>query len=135
MKYRLIFFSALILAAGATYPASIDPYEKGQLAGSLGFGAMTIDAYYEICYARGVRTDNNLAGINTLLKNKWGFTFSELAEEQERNSGRNYREEAHNLVRTALTRAGGCGTTGMEQWFREFQGLHENNLARFHSAQ
>lgn len=134
MKYRLIVWAVLIFVAATAYPAEIEPYEKGQLAGSLGFGAMTIDPYYEICYARGVRTDNHLAGINNLLKNKWGFTFSEMAEAQEKDTGRDYRQEAHNLVRSALTRTSGCGTVGMEQWFREFQGLHENNLTKFHSA-
>lgn len=135
MKFSIIFFATLLLAPATAYPNSMESYEKGQLAGSLGFGAMTIDAYYEICYARGLRTDNNLAGINNLLKNKWGFTFSEIAEEQERHTGRNYRQEAHDLVRTALTRTGGCEATGMDKWFREFQDLHENNLAKFHSAQ
>lgn len=135
MKFSTILLAALIFVPVTASPASIEPYEKGQLAGSLGFGAMTIDAYYEICYARGVRTDNNLTGVNNLLKNKWGFTFSEIAEDQERDSGRNYRQEAHNLVKTASERTGGCGTAGMEQWFREFQALHESNLTKFHSVQ
>lgn len=126
---------ALFLFSAATANSdSLQPYEKGNLAGQLGFGAMTIDAYYEVCYSNGTRTDNHLEGINKLLKDEWGFTFTEKATEQEERTGRDYRKEAHSLVNTVSQKTGGCQTDGMKQWFRKFQGLHEKNLTKFHSA-
>ncbi len=133
MKQATIVIFTLLFS-GISFSAPLEPYEKGQLAGSLGFSAMTIDAYYEICYS-SVRTDNNLKGINKLLKKKWGFTYSELATNQEKRTGRNYRQEAHTLVNTAIKKAGKCDTTGMNKWFKAFQAMHEDNLNKFHSSQ
>jgi hypothetical protein len=135
MKLRIITIAFLLLSTAIAHSASLQPYEKGQLTGSLGFGAMTIDAYYEICYSKGLRTDNNLKGINKLLKDEWGFTFTEVSTKEEERTGRNFRKEAHTLVHTARKKTGGCNSDGMEQWFRKFQEIHENNLSKFHSVQ
>lgn len=130
---KVILYLLLLLPA-MSYSLTLQPYEKGQLAGSLGFGAMTLDAYYEICFSKGMRTDNHLNGIDKLLKEKWGFSYTEIAIEEGKKEGRDYREEAHQLVNTARRKTGGCSTTGMEKWYREFQNLHEMNLIKFHDA-
>lgn len=135
MKKSLISILILLLLSKISFAAPLTDYEKGQLAGSLGFGAMTIDAYYEICYSKGLRTDNHLKGIDKLLKTKWHFTYTELAASQGKRSGRDYRQEAHTLVNTAVTKTGGCETIGMKKWFKDFEKIHENNLNKFHSAQ
>lgn len=130
LKIILFVPSILCLADGG----QLKPYEKGKLAASLGFGAMTIDAYYDACFSNGYVLDNNLNGIDQLLKEKWGFSFSKKVEEQGLRAGRNYRNEAHVLVRTMLQKTGGCNSSGAKQWFRQFQGIHENNLRKFHNA-
>ncbi len=131
MIILMTLFFPLVSSSG-----QLTSYEKGQLAGSLGFGAMAIDAYYEICYSSGVRTDNNFDGINKLLKEKWGISNSKIMAEQEERTGRNYRQEAHNLVNTVIKQTGGCNSVGMEIWFRQvLQEMHENNLDKFHAAQ
>jgi hypothetical protein len=107
--------------------------EDGELLGSLGFGAMTIDAYYELTLAKGFRTDNHLKGIDKLTMEKWGVTFSEIAKQSESRSGRNFREEAHAMVKAALQRFGGADTPGMKKWFSLFEELHNSNLEKFHS--
>lgn len=113
---------------------TLNSYEKGELAGGLGFGAMTLDAYYEICYSNGVRTDNNLNGINKLIKMKWDIEYLEIVARQKKHTGRNYRQEAHNLVNTAVKKTGGCNTPEMKRWFKEFQNTHENSLSKFHAS-
>lgn len=135
MKNALVVILILMFSSVISYSEQLKPYEKGQLVGELGFGAMTIDAYYEICYSKGTRTDNHLKGINKLLKEKWGVTYSEIATKQEKQTGRNYRQEAHNLVNTVVKKTGGCNSVGMEQWFRKLEDIHENNLNKFHSVQ
>ena len=50
--------------------------QEAKLAGKLGYGAMQIDAYYEICHSKGMRTDNHLRGLDKLMKKKWGMSFS-----------------------------------------------------------
>lgn len=135
MKKSLILILVLAFSPTLSYSASLKTYEKGQLAGSLGFGAMTMDAYYEICTSQGTRLDNYLNGINKLLKMKWGFTFSEIAKKQEELTGRDFRQEAHKLVNTMKQKFGGCNTSGMNQWFRTIQDLYKKKLNKFHSVQ
>jgi len=135
MKNTTISFLVIFLFPEILFAAPLTDYEKGELAGSLGFGAMTIDAYYEICYSKGLRTDNNLNGINNLLKEKWNFTYSELATMQGKKTGRDYRQEAHTLVNTTIKKTDGCETTLMKKWLKDFRKIHENNLNKFHAAQ
>ncbi len=135
MKNALVVILILMFSSVTSYSEQLKAYEKGQIAGELGFGAMTIDAYYEICYSKGTRTDSYLKGINKLLKEKWGFTYSEIATKQEKRNGQNYRQEAHELVNTVVKKTGGCNSVGMEKWFRKFEDIHENNLNKFHSVQ
>jgi hypothetical protein len=106
---------------------------EGELLGALGFGAMTIDAYYDLTLAKGIRTDNHLKGIDNLAMKKWGVTYSEIAKYSESRSGRNFREEAHAMVKAALQRFGGADTPGMKKWFALFEELHNSNLEKFHS--
>jgi len=113
----------------------LEDYEKGEIAGALGFGAMTLDAYYEICYSNGTRTDNHLNGINKLLKDKWNLAYSEIVVEQEKLSGRDFRKEAHTLVGAVVKKNGSCKSEGMKQWFRKLQEIHENNLWKLNSAE
>ncbi len=134
MKKLIIIFTLFILIPVFASAESLTDYEKGELAGSLGFGAMTLDAYYEICYAQGFQADNNLNGINKILKQKWGISYSEIAKDQENKTGRNYREEARTLVNTASKETGGCGSAGMKAWFDDFSKMHEVNLEKFHSV-
>jgi len=115
MKRAFVFILVILFFPVISYSGQLKPYEKGQLAGSLGFGAITIDAYYEICYSKGIRTDNNLNGINKLLKEKWGFTYSEIAAEQEKQTGQDFRQEAHKLLNTVIKKTVGCNSVGMEK--------------------
>ena len=129
----------LLLPTFAVSPASVaeelSQYQKGQLAGSLGFGAMALDAYYEICWSDGARTDNYLNGIDKIMSDKWGVTFTEIAKEQEARSGRDHRNEAHTLVRTTVEKFGSCDSDKMNNWFKLLQDNHENNLTKFHSTE
>lgn len=124
-----------LLFSSVVCSGAINSYDQGELAGSLGFGAMTVDAYYEQCFSKGHRTDNNLKGIDKLLKEKWGISFSEKMQEEGPKSGRNYRDEAHKLVSFAIQKSGGCDSDGMKRWFRAFQDIHETNLKKFHAAE
>lgn len=136
MLKKLLFVIILLTFFPAISSSlQLEDYEKGELAGGLGFGAMTMDAYYEICYSNGTRTDNHLNGINKLLKDKWNLTYSEIAAEQEKLTGRNYRQEAHTLVEAVVKKVGSCKSEGMKQWFMKFQEIHENNLRKFNSAE
>jgi hypothetical protein len=135
MKSVYLILFAMFFFPVVLYSGQITSYERGQLAGSLGFGAMVIDAFYETCYANGMRTDNNLNGINKLLKEKWSIGYLEIIAEQEKKTGRNFRQEAHDIVNTAIEKSGGCESPGMEQWFRYIEKMHEDNLNIFHSVQ
>ena len=132
---RIIIISfLLILLPLVSYSEELTNYEKGELLGSLGFAAMTIDAYYEICYSNGVRNDNNLNGIDKLAKDKWGFAFSEMMIKNDERTGRDSRQEAHKLIHYVIKQTGGCNSPGMEKWFKKMQLIHEQNLDKFHSA-
>ncbi len=124
----------VLLSPFAVFGQAFTEGEKGELVGQLGFGAMTIDAYYEICYSRGHRTDNNLSGIERLVSAKWGVSYLEFSRHSEMMSGRNYRNEAHKLVHHAIQKNGGCATVGMQKWFEWFQRIHEANLTKFQAA-
>ena len=128
------FLAALLfMLPSFAYSDSASSSEKGRLTGSLGFGAMTIDRYYEMCYSNGTRTNVNLNGINKLIKDKWGFTYTETADRQQKLTGRNYRNEADVLVRAMIEKYGGCNTAGMDKWVNYFRDLHESNLKEFHA--
>lgn len=95
---------------------------------------MVIDVYYAKCLGGGVKTDNHLRGIDRLLSKKWGVTYTEAIEEQQRRSGREIREEAARLVDYAIHKTGGCGSVGMKEWFRVIEGAHDENLNQFHAV-
>mgnify|MGYP000748219041 CR=1 FL=1 len=105
----------------------------GKLGGKLGFMAMTTDAYYEICFSKGVRTDNHLRGIDKLMKKKWGISFSEVKLYLEERSGRDFREEAHSLVHSIIKKTKGCNTRGMKKWVNRILSMHGKNLDKFHA--
>jgi len=107
--------------------------EQGELLGQLGFGALTIDAYYEICVAAGHRTDNHLNGINKLAEQRWGVSYSEVAKQTETETGRNFRDEAHKMIHTMVAKFGGRDTPAMKKWLEAFQTIHETNLKKFHA--
>jgi hypothetical protein len=113
--------------------AQLSLSDQAELLGALGFGALTLDAYYELTVSGGLRTDNHLKGIDKLAKEKWGVTFSELAKKEEAKTGRNYREEAHTLVRTVIQKFGGADTPGVKKWASLFRDIHDSNLKKFHA--
>jgi len=134
MEFRWLAFCFSICFPPLSFSAELPEYEKGELAGKLGFGAMTIDAYYEICVSNGFRTDNRLNGIAALLDAKWNLDLMLLFEEERDFSGRNFRQEAHNLVNSVAQRTGGCDTFEMKIWLSEFVELHEGDLLTFHGS-
>jgi hypothetical protein len=117
-----------------TSPRTLPNYEKGELAGSLGFNAMTIDAYYETCYSKGIVTNNNFNGVNKLIKEKWGIDYSKITNEQKKRTGRNFKQEAHTLIKKAVEKNGGCNTGKMKAWFKNIQTIYEKNLDKFHAS-
>jgi hypothetical protein len=96
---------------------------------------MALDAYYEICWSNGARTDNHLNGIDKIMSDKWGVTFTEIAKEQEARSGRDHRNEAHTLVKTTVDKFDSCDSDEMNNWIKVLQDDHENNLTKFHSTE
>jgi hypothetical protein len=113
---------------------TLSEHEKGELLGMLGYGALVLDAYYEICLAKGVRTDNHLNGIDKLAKKKWGTTYTAVSKQSEEESGRNYRQEAHTQIKTVAKNKGGCETAEMKRWVGFLRSKHTKNLERFHSS-
>lgn len=107
--------------------------DEGELMGSLGFLAMTLDAYYDICFSGGVRTDNYLNGINNLIYDRYGFTFTDLTIHAKKKMGRDYRIEAHRLVRYKIKENGGCNTKGIKQWLSLMEITYDQKLDKFHS--
>ena len=105
----------------------------GKLGGKLGFMAMATDAYYEICFSKGMRTDNHLRGIDKLMKKKWRISFSEVKLYLEERSGRDFREEAHTLVNSIIKKTKGCNSPGMNKWFDTISKIHSKNLDKFHA--
>ena len=107
--------------------------KRGELIGKLGYGAMAIDAYYEICHSKGIRTDNHLRGIDKLMEKKWGITYSKLNVKHEERSGRDTRQEAHNQIHWAIKKFNGCKTRGIKEWFNKVSKMHGKNLDKFHA--
>jgi hypothetical protein len=132
---KLFLIVLLVLVPVIAYSEQLTEYDKGMLIGELGFCAMTIDAYYEICYSNGVRTDTNLNGIDKLTKQKWDRSFSAFMKQQDKRTGQNTRNEAHKLINYVIKKTGGCNSTGMEKWFRGLQVKQDKNLNSFHAAQ
>jgi hypothetical protein len=131
------FFAVVVLALSfliCTHGVgrAMDEYEKGQLIGNLGFGAMLLDAYYEICLANGYRTDNYLNGVNKLISKKIGVSFSEMAKEQEKQTGRNFRQEAHTMIKNAASELEGCKSVKMNNWLKLMEDEYHKNLSTFH---
>jgi hypothetical protein len=107
--------------------------QEAELGGQLGYTAMAIDAYYEICHSKGVRSDNHLRGIDKLMKKKWGMSFSKMKLNIEERSGRDIREEAHTQIHWAIKKFNGCNTGGMKKWFNKVSKMHGKNLDKFHA--
>jgi hypothetical protein len=126
----IIFITIIIFATIIAYSETLTPYEKGALAGRLGFGAMTLDAYDEICVSKGIRKDEHLKGIDKALEKKWGFTYSDWEAKQKLNS----RQEAHTLVNDVIRKTGGCNTIGMKQWVREFRDIYKGDIKKFQAV-
>jgi hypothetical protein len=101
-------FAVCIAEAQPIKPAN-SPVESGtqlslsdqaELLGALGFGALTLDAYYELTVSGGLRTDNHLNGINKLANEKWGGNFFRTSEKgrsqnREKLSGRSPYSRPH----------------------------------------
>jgi hypothetical protein len=94
---------------------------------------MAIDAYYEICHSKGVRTDNHLRGIDKLMKKKWGISWSKAKFVLEERSGRDFREESHTMIHHMIKKYKGCNTRGMKKWFNTVSKMHGKNLDKFHA--
>ena len=124
----------LLLVPAVLFSAPTKKWKKhAKLIGKLGYGVLQTDAYYEICHSKGIRTDNYLRGLDKLLKNKWGITFSKMSKKYEERSGRDFREEAHNMIYRAIKKFNGCNTSGMKKWFDTVSKLHSKNLDKFHA--
>jgi hypothetical protein len=101
-------FAVCIAEAQPIKPAN-SPVESGtqlslsdqaELLGALGFGALTLDAYYELTVSGGLRTDNHLNGINKLANEKRGGNFFRTSEKgrsqnREKLSGRSPYSRPH----------------------------------------
>ena len=103
-----------------------------KLAGNIGWNALAIDAYYEICFQKGMRLDNHLRGIDKMFKKKWGMSFSKMMLKTEERSGRDFREEAHDMIYKAIKKFNGCNNSGMKKWFDTVSKTHGKNLDKFH---
>ena len=51
----------------------------------------------------------------------------------EERSGRDFREEAHNMIYRAIKKFNGCNTRGMKKWFDKISKMHGKNLDKFHA--
>ena len=72
-KYTIAVLLSLIIPA-VLFSAPNKKWKKhAKLIGKLGYGVMQIDAYYEICRSKGMRTDNHLRGLDKLLKKNGGL--------------------------------------------------------------
>jgi len=105
---------------------------EGELAGKLGFGALVLDAYYELCYS-GVRVDNYLNGVNKLLQGKWGVDYTEISIKLEKESGRNFRQEAYTLINYKIREFQSCNSVRMNEWLKYVEKTQSNNLKTLHS--
>ena len=133
-KYTIaVLLSLLVPAVLFSAPNKKSLKKHGELAGKLGYGAMATDAYYEICFSKGVRTDNHLRGIDKLMKKKWGMSFSKMSLKMEERSGRDIREEAHTMIHHMIKKYNGCNTRGMKKWFNTVSKMHGKNLDKFHA--
>jgi len=132
-KYTIAVILSLLVPAILFSTPKKKSQKHAKLAGKLGYGAMATDAYYEICFSKGVRTDNHLRGIDKLMKKKWGWTFAKMSAKYEERSGRDFREEAHTQIHWAIKKFNGCNTSGMKKWFNTFSKMHGKNLNKFHA--
>ena len=136
-KFTIAFLLSLLVPAVLFSSSGKKPRwknsQEAELAGKLGYGAMTTDAYYEICYSKGVRTDNHLRGIDKLMKKKWGISWSKAKLVLEERSGRDFREETHTMIHQVIKKYKGCNTRGMKKWFKIFSKMHGKNLNKFHA--
>jgi len=131
-KKKLLQIIAVALIMFSVSANALTGDAKGELAGKLGFVALVLDTYYELCYS-GVRTDNYLNGVNKLLQKKWGFDYTEISFNGEKQSGRNIRQEAHTLIHYKIKEFQSCNSVGMKEWLRFVETTHKNNLIFFHS--
>lgn len=128
---RLFYTLALIfLYQSASF--SMDDYEKSELAGALGFSSMVLDSYYQQCFSREHRTDNNLNGINKLVSEKWHVNFLRILEESQKRQGRDYKQEASTLIARASEELGGCQSEKMNWWVRQVRKQHDTLLDKLH---
>ena len=136
-KYTIAILLSLLIPA-VLYSSSgkklrFKNSQEAELGGKLGGMAMIIDAYYEICHSKGVRTDNHLLGIDKLMKKKWGMSFSKMSLKMEDRSGRDIREEAHTMIHHMIKKYKGCNARGMKKWFNTLSKMHGKNLDKFHA--
>lgn len=131
MISRVLIFVALVIYWQFSF-GSISEFEKGEVIGGVGFSAITLDRYYAVCFSNGYNSQNNLKGVDRMSKMKFGITFSEMAKKLMLTTGRDYFQEASDLVEDVKAKLGGCKSEKMKKWLYLFRLEHDKALKKFH---
>ena len=114
-------------SAGARFEALSS--DQRVLLGELGFGALTLDAYYRIL-SSGNGPPNNLLGVDNVTREKLGVSFSEALPQLQKLTGRDIPAEAEKMVRAAIDKLGGLQSDRMKKWVELFTNIHMANLQK-----
>jgi hypothetical protein len=102
--------------------------QKGEIVGSAGFGAMTLDVFNAMRDGQSASSGGpNLDEVDGITKSKVGHTYTEIAAMK----GLNTHERAVKLVQTVKSRSGGSLDSPMAQkWLEMFRAEYEKSLAK-----
>jgi len=103
--------------------------QKGEILGSAGFGAMTLDVFDAMKDGKESNASGgpNLAEVDSIAKSKLGVSYSEMTTTQ----GRDTHSEAVKLVSAVKARAGGDLSSPMAQkWLQMFRAEYDKSLAK-----
>ncbi|MCL6272235.1 hypothetical protein M3P05_20140 [Sansalvadorimonas sp. 2012CJ34-2] len=112
----------------------ISKEDVNKAIGSAAFSAMTLDTFNSKCYSNGYTTNNYLNGVKKIAKSRWSIDYISMASKIENLHGRNFEQEAQNLVNHALKKFSGCNTEKMKVWLDQAHEIHDQNMRALHSA-
>lgn len=107
--------------------------QQGKVAGAVVFSAMSIDWYMTKCLSKGVRLNNNLTGVDTILNRKnWGFQSHHIQTIFYKRYGRDINKEAETMVDYFIKKFKGCESEKMGFWINELRIMHEKAIDDLH---
>ena len=133
MKDRVfsVLFCFLLFSTGASAGQG-QAYELGYVSGKLTFTALLLDIFNDICSEqRGVESDGYFQSIDDLPREKLGMSFSDVRNNVQKATGKNFEVEATTQIIEMMRENRGCSSFQTTVWVSDMEDTFQNQLTSF----